>query len=157
MDAEELWIPKDWDDITPEWMTAAISSDFPGAEVSAVKLLLRDDGTNRRARLGITYSAGSGPAEVFAKAPDPAHAELNMATGGLFNEPRLFQSGVSLPLDHPMPYLSIIDEPALSYIIVMEDVTTRGADPLDATRALTIEQAIKGIRALARMHSMYWE
>ena len=55
-----------------------------------------------------------------------------------------------------MPYLSIIDEPALSYIIVMEDVTTRGADPLDATRALTIEQAIKGIRALAHMRSMYW-
>jgi hypothetical protein len=153
---EDLSIPKDWDDITPEWMTAALSSHFPGAEVTAVKLVMRDDGTNKRARLGLSYSAGTGPAEVFAKAPDPRHAELNNATGGLFNEPRLFQSGVTLPLEHPTPYLSIIDEPALSYIIVMEDVTTRGADPFNATRAFTIDQAINGVQALARLHSRYW-
>ena len=55
-----------------------------------------------------------------------------------------------------MPYLSIIDEPALDYIIVMEDVTTRGADPLNATRAMTVEQATNGLRALARLHSKYW-
>lgn len=157
MQVQGLSIPRDWDDITPEWMTAALSGHFPGAEVAAVNLVMRDDGTNRRARLGVSYSSGSsGPAEVFAKAPDPRHAELNNATGGLFNEPRLFQSGIALPLDHPMPYVSIIDEPALDYIIVMEDVTTRGADPLNATRAMTVEQATNGLRALARLHSKYW-
>jgi hypothetical protein len=81
---------------------------------------------------------------------------LNNATGGLFNEPRLFASGVSLPVEHPTPYVSIIDEPALNYIIVMEDVTLRGADPVDATRSLTVEQATNGVRALARLHSRYW-
>jgi hypothetical protein len=66
MGADELTIPEDWDDITAAWMTAAISIHFPGAEVSEVTLLMRDDGTNRRARLGIDYSAGTGPTEVFA-------------------------------------------------------------------------------------------
>ena len=90
MQVQGLSIPRDGNDITPEWMTAALSGHFPGAEVAAVNLVMRDDGTNRRARLGVSYSSGSsGPAEVFAKAPDPRHAELNNATGGLFNEPRV--------------------------------------------------------------------
>jgi hypothetical protein len=157
MDAADLSIPGEWDAITPSWMTTALSAHFPVAVVSEVTLLMRDDGTNRRARLGIEYASGTGPSTVFAKAPDPAHSELNAATGGLFNELRLFQSGVALPLDHPTAYATLIDEPGLNYIIVMEDVTARGADPLNATRAMSVEQATNGVRALARLHSKYWE
>jgi hypothetical protein len=40
MEIQELSIPKDWDDITPRWMTAALSNHFPGAGVSAVTLLM---------------------------------------------------------------------------------------------------------------------
>ena len=39
--------------MTPEWMTAALAPTHPGIEVSRVELLLRDDGTNRRARFGL--------------------------------------------------------------------------------------------------------
>jgi len=94
----DIPIPKGWDDITAEWMTAALTASHPGVEVAGVDLLLVDDGTNRRARFGVTYAAGTGPARVFLKAADPAHAELNAATGGALNEPRLFQDGVLLPL-----------------------------------------------------------
>jgi hypothetical protein len=76
MQTAGLPIPKDWDDVTPAWTTAALAGHHPGAEVAEVRLLLRDDGTNRRARFGVTYTAGSGPATVFAKAADPAHTEL---------------------------------------------------------------------------------
>ena len=137
-------------------MTAAIADHFPGAEVDAVEVALRDDGTNRRARLGLTYSSGSGPPTVFVKAGDPAHAELNARTGGVFNEPRLFQSGVALPLDHPHVYLALIDEPTLDFILVMEDISVRGADPRDSTRPLTVDQAAHGVRALGRLHGSYW-
>ena len=65
---DTLTIPQRWEDVTPHWMTAAISSHHPDAVVADVTLLLRDDGTNRRARFGLTYAAGSGPATVFAKA-----------------------------------------------------------------------------------------
>lgn len=153
---EGMQIPGDLDAISPEWMTAALSEFYPDAEVSAVEQVLRDDGTNRRARLGLTYSRGSGPATVFVKASDPAHAELNARTGGVFNEPRLFRSGVDLPLDHPDVYLALIDEPKLDFILVMEDISARGADPRDSTRPLTIDQAANGVRALARLHGAYW-
>jgi hypothetical protein len=54
-------------------MTAALSGHHPGAEVDTVTVELRDDRTNRRARLGLT---GTGLATVFVKA---AYADLHTA------------------------------------------------------------------------------
>ncbi len=58
MTAAELSIPQGWDEITPEWMTSVLAQHFPGAEVDAVQVVLRDDGTNRRARLGLQLRGG---------------------------------------------------------------------------------------------------
>jgi hypothetical protein len=85
MPVAELSIPQGWDEITAEWMTAALARDFPGVQVGDVAVVLRDDGTNRRARLQLTYSAGAGPATVFAKAVDPEHADLVALTSGLYH------------------------------------------------------------------------
>jgi hypothetical protein len=137
-------------------MTAVLAGQFPGAKVGDVAVALRDDGTNRRARLQLTYSAGSGPATVFAKAVDPEHADLVALTSGLFHEPRLFSSGVALPLDHPAVYAALIDEDARNFLMIMEDVVARGGDPRDATRPMTIDQAASGVRGLARLHSEFW-
>src|ERR1700754_1806057 len=156
MTVAALTIPNGWEEITPAWMTEAIRGHHPDAVVSDVAVVLRDDGTNRRARLELTYSAGSGPATVFAKAADPAHVELVALTSGLFHEPRLFASGVVLPLDHPAVYTAIIDEDRRDFLIVMEDVVARGAEPRDSTRPMTVDQVASGVRGLARMHSRYW-
>ncbi|MGV0645742.1 phosphotransferase [Mycolicibacterium sp. XJ2546] len=151
-----LSLPREWEEITPDWMTAALARDFPGTVVDTVTVALRDDGTNRRARLALTYAAGSGPAAVFAKAVDPEHADLVALTSGLYHEPRLFMSGVALPLDHPAVYAALIDEDARNFLIVMEDVVARGADPRDSTRPMTVEQVASGVGGLARMHSRFW-
>ncbi|MYR06849.1 phosphotransferase [Gordonia sp. SID5947] len=151
-----LMIPSDWSDITPEWMSAVLGPNHPGAEVSAVSVQLRDDGTNRRARLGVSYANGTGPASVFAKAVDPEHVVLHKMTSGLFHEPRLFDSGVSLPIETPLVYAALIDADADNFCLVMEDMVARGADMRDATRPMTVEQAANGVRALARLHGRYW-
>jgi hypothetical protein len=156
MPVAELSIPQGWDAITAEWITAALAGHFPGVQVDDVAVVLRDDGTNRRARLALTYSAGSGPSTVFAKAVDPEHADLVALTSGLYHEPRLFTSGVVLPLDHPTVYTALIDEERRDFLMIMEDVVARGADPRDSTRPMTIDQVANGVRGLARMHSEYW-
>jgi hypothetical protein len=152
----ELSIPQGWVAIDAEWMTAALARHFPGATVGRVTVAMRDDGTNRRARLKLAYSAGTGPATVFAKAVDPEHADLVALTSGLYHEPRLFSSGVVLPLDHPTVYAAIIDEERRDFLMIMEDVVARGADPRDSTRPMTIDQVASGVRGLARMHSEFW-
>jgi aminoglycoside phosphotransferase (APT) family kinase protein len=156
MTSAALSIPQNWEAITPEWMTTALGSHHPGVVVDRVRVALRDDGTNRRARLELSYAAGSGPATVFAKAVDPAHAELVALTSGLYHEPRLFASEVPLPLDHPAVYVALIDEERSDFLMIMEDVVARGGDPRDSTRPMTVDQAASGVRGLARLHSQYW-
>jgi hypothetical protein len=150
-------IPPTWGDITPEWATEAIRSRHPDAEVSEVEVLLSSDGTNRRARIGLSYRAGSGPDRLFLKAEVEAHRELHARHGFQFNEAELFASEVPLPVEHPLAYRIIIDRPRLDYIIVMEDLTLRGADPRDATRPLDIEEVRNGLLGLSLLHSRYWE
>ncbi|MGZ5363632.1 MAG: aminoglycoside phosphotransferase, partial [Mycobacterium sp.] len=48
MTVAELSLPHGWDEITPDWMTAALSRHHPDAVVDAVGVVLRDDGTNKR-------------------------------------------------------------------------------------------------------------
>jgi hypothetical protein len=151
-----LSVPRSWDEITPDWMSAALADHYPGATVENVSVELRDDGTNRRARLALTYSSGAGPATVFVKAADPDHKELIRMTSGMFHEPRLFMSGVELPLEHPVVYTALIDEESYDFVMVMEDLNARGADPRDSLRPLTVEQAASGVRALGRMHGRFW-
>ena len=153
-----LAIPTSWDDFSADWMTAALAGRFPGLRVGHVSVILRDDGTNRRARLGLDYTSGTGPATVFVKAESdmPGRREIHARNGNLFNEPLLFRSGVHLPLEHPVAFAFIVDEPGLDYLIVMEDLLDRGADPHDATRPLTAEEVANGLEGLARLHSRYW-
>ena len=105
---------------------------------------------------GSAYQAGSGPATVFVKAADPAHKAMIRLTSGMFHEPQLFTCGVRLPLEHPAVYTALIDEADYDFVMVMEDLRARGADPRDGTRPMTVEQAVTGVRGLARMHGRYW-
>lgn len=152
-----LTVPKDWAELTPDWMTIALAERHPDAVVDTITVVLRDDGTNRRARLGLTYADGpTGPATVFVKAVDPDHKFLIKLTSGLLHEPRLFNAKIELPLEHPLVYAAAIDDVDEDFLLVMEDLTVRGADPRDATRPLTVEQAANGLRGLGRMHGRYW-
>lgn len=151
-----LRIPADWNDVTPAWMTRALAGKCPGAIVSEVELVTRDDGTNRRARFALSYSAGAGPKTVFLKAHSPRHRFVHLRNGNLFNEARLFQSGVSLPLDYPTVYAAVIEYLRLDFLLVMDDLKARGADPRDALRPMSVEQVANGLGALARLHSAYW-
>lgn len=149
-------IPLDWAQVTPEWMTAALQSRLPGVKVAGVELLTRDDGTNRRARFGVTYASGTGPKSVFLKAHAAGHRITHLRNGNLWNEARLFAHGADLPVDHPLVYKSIVDLFGLDFLLVMEDLNQRDADPRDATRPMTAEQARRGMLGLARLHSRYW-
>jgi hypothetical protein len=86
----------------------------------------------------------------------PTGQELIRMTSGMFHEPRLFTSGVDLPLEHPVVYTALIDEDAYDFFLVMEDLNARQADPRDSTRPLAVEQAASGVRGLGRMHGQYW-
>jgi len=136
-------------------MTAAIVSRHPDARVGTVSPATRDDGTNRRARFQLSYVAGSGPASVFLKAHSPKHRIVHLRNGNLFNEARLFAATVPLAIEHPLVYRSIIDWLRLDFLLVMEDLLNRDADPRDATWPMTVDQVASGMKGLASLHSQY--
>lgn len=149
-------IPANWQ-FSPQLMTAVIAARHPGAQVSAVRLVDGSDGTSSRARIGLTYSAGSGPATVFAKTKgDWKHRFLHLATGNAFIEARLFGAQIPLPIEHPAIYHTAVDRPRLNDLVVMEDLTLRNVILNDATRPLSVDQVASGLRGLARMHSALW-
>jgi hypothetical protein len=149
-------IPLQWEQVTPEWMTAALQGRHPGAKLRDIVLLMKDDGTNRRARLALSYSVGSGPKTVFMKAHAADHRLTHLRNGNLWNEAHLFAAGVELPIEHPTVHKAIVDVLGLDFLLVMEDLLERGADPRDATRPMSPGQVANGLRGLARLHSRYW-
>ena len=149
-------VPQNWDDVTPAWMEQAIARDHPDAKIAKVEIVTRDDGTNRRARFALSYASGRGPKRVFIKAHAPSHRFVHLRNGNLFGEARLFAGGTQLPLDHPHVYRAEPDYLHLDFLIVMEDLNLRGADPRDATRPMNVDQVASGLRGLARLHREYW-
>lgn len=149
-------IPRNWD-VSPTWMTEVVSRRHPGARVSAVSRIGGSDGTSSRVLFELQYAEGSGPRTLFAKTKGNALRRVfQWMTDNAFIEGRLVQSGITLPLEHPVLYHGVVDRLRLNDMIVMEDVVQRGATLNDATRPLTVEEVANGVRGLARLHSHYW-
>src|SRR5580658_2184044 len=97
--------PRSLADLTPPWMTAALGRRCPGSVVDGVAVGEIADGTNRRARVALTYSRGQGPPSVFVKTEGRVlHRLALVALRALDTEARLADSGVTLPLEYPVAY-----------------------------------------------------
>lgn len=138
-------------------MTAALSARFPGASVERVRISDLAAGTNGRARLWLRYRSGAGPAAVFVKREGRLFNRLALsALGAVDAEARLFASAVALPLEHPDPYAATMDRRRLAAVVVMEDVTQRGARPNAATAPLGVDAVARGLEGLAHLHAAHW-
>jgi hypothetical protein len=152
-----LDVPRSWQNLSPEWMTAAISRRCPGAVIGAVSVGEVAHGTNRRARVQLDYEQGQGPASVFVKAHGRIINRLAlMALGALEAEAHLAESGVVLPLETPEPYAAAINRRRLEVVVVMEDIILRGGHPHDAANPLDPVEVRSGLDGLARLHAAYW-
>ena len=76
-------------------------------------------------------------------------------TSGMFHEPRLFTSGVDLPLEHPMVYTALIDEDAYDFLLVMEDLDARGSRPPRLHQTVVGGPGTPAFGTW-RMHGHYW-
>lgn len=153
-----LPVPRDWNEITPAWMTAALARTHPGAVVEKVAVCDAADGTNRRARIELVYERGEGPPSVFVKAPGRLMHRLALsALRAVATEAQLAELGLALPIEHPEMYAGGYDRRRIAAIVVMEDITNRGSTPNEATRPLTPEEVEDGLDGLAGLHAAYWE
>jgi hypothetical protein len=142
-----------WSAVTPAWMSTAL-----GRSVEQVTLTGIADGTNARATVELGYGEGSGPQRVFVKREGRLVSRLALtALGAREAEANLVFHGVELPLEHAAFYAAAVHRRRLAAIVVMEDVTLRGAQPNCASRPLSVGQVADGLHELARLHSAYWD
>ncbi|MCE0768502.1 ecdysteroid 22-kinase family protein [Pseudonocardia kujensis] len=148
-----LAVPRDWSDLTPMWLGAALGRTVARARVTDVV-----DGTNSRAVVELEYVGPAGPPRVFVKREGRWLNRLALtALGAREAEADLVARGPALPLEHPAFHAAATDRRRLAAVVVMEDVTLRGGRPNSALAPLTVEQVAAGLGELARLHARFWD
>ena len=158
------FIPGEVPSVTAAWLTGVLQNHFPGARVASVAQAGGDAGTTERARLTVAYAAaGSGdapPASVFVKLP-PRDAKTRlfvnlMALGE--NEVRFYREiAPKLSIDVPRALHVAYTGRARSFILVLEDLTARGARFTDVSHHVTLDEARTVVLTLAQLHARFWD
>lgn len=147
-----LGVPRSWAELTPAWLGEALGRPVTDVHVADIA-----GGTNARARLTVRFAGADESVGLFVKREGRLLNRLALtALGAREAEAHLARCGPELPLEHPAFLAGAVDRRRLAAIVVMEDVTRRGARPNSAVRPLTVDEVAAGLAGLAGLHAAYW-
>jgi Phosphotransferase enzyme family len=143
-------IPKEVDDLTPEWLAEAL-----GRAVTAVEVVDAHSGTTGRVKLRLQPGGDT----VFCKiAPfDPRQRAFLDATGIGVMEARFYASVLDgLPVRAPRPLHASVDD-AGGFVMVLEDIEASGCTFPRPSDPDVDERAASTVAELAHLHAVHWE
>ena len=145
-------------ELTADLLGAVMGPHLDGAVIAEVRVIEAAEGTNRRARVQLSYARGTGPERVFVKWHGPLLNRLALlALRAHDAEARLVASDIALPVASPRFYGATRAPARLGSIVVMEDITAAGGRPNDARRALPLDEVASGLGGLAALHAEWWD
>ena len=155
---DALGWPTTADDVTPEWLTAALAERHPGTEVDSVEVVERNEVTNAHARLRVTYARTGdaldvAPDAMFCKLPpnDDRRQQI-IATGMGHREARFYaQLAPSVAMRVPAAHVARTDDDG-HFALLLEDLVTTGCDVSDGTWGIPVDSAAGAIEDLAALH-----
>ena len=152
--------PASLDAITPEWMTAALSSNYPGTVVQGLRSLKVINGTATKVRYQLDFAPGKNPhqlqSSLWVKGGFEVHSAATAA--GNRNE-ACFYRDVAPLLDCNTPaslYQSICPKTGEG-LVLLEDLLTRNATFCDLTQPLTVAQTAAVLGMQAKYHAALWD
>lgn len=158
-----LTIPATMDEVTPQWLTAALRSGGVIVEATVTAAEKETIGVGvgilgDLARITLTYDREEpgAPKTLVAKLPtqDPAGRGIADMLGFYEKEARIYHELAST-LNTPRNYYSARDPEAARYAILMEDVgCLRMADQVAGA---SVDDADLVIREVAKLHRQWWE
>ncbi len=151
-------VPVHPDDITPEWLTAALQERHPGARVAGVEVVFRAEVTNAHARLAVTYDEAAGaPPTMFCKLLplDDRRASIAGTRMGP-REVRFYRDlAPLLKLRVPEVHVGLHDEADDSFVLLMEDLEASGCTVSDGPTGVDADGAATALEGLAEIHVRY--
>ena len=155
-------VPSGLEDITPEWLTAALRDAGLDVRVASVTPESIGEGVGvngMTARLHIRYAPGSGagPASLVAKLPPtlPASKEIGLRLGFYENEIHFYEQVAGrLAVNLPKRYYSGMDTERHDYALLLEDMAP--ATPGDDAASCTWEEAQAVVAEAPKLHAPWW-
>ena len=156
-------VPRSAEAITPEWLTAVLCRDHPGAAVISYSVAGGSSGTSTRAALRLVYNGAGADAglatKLYAKTTTSLTQRLVLGLAQVIDGEIEFFNRIRprLDIESPQGYFSALDQRTWRSISVLEDVAaTKAATFLHATSRIS-RQNIEGLLAgLAGMHGTMW-
>lgn len=154
-------LPVAFDEITPEWLTAALRIRQPGATARGVEIVDMVRGTTTKIRLRLdlddTARAAGIPELVILKGGFEPHSREVGMNQMFRREVRAYRDVFpEIPLPVPACYFVDYDADRKQGIVIMEDLVERGVTFCNALRPQTHEQVARRLTALARFHARSW-
>jgi aminoglycoside phosphotransferase (APT) family kinase protein len=157
-------VPISGAEVTPEWLTAVLCRDTPGAHVVSFSNPGGSSGSTERLALRVVYDefgrrAGL-PTELFTKAGTKVSQRLLTGGAGVLHGEEHFYMALrdKTTMEAPLGYWAKADDFSWRSITIMEDIAaTRGARFVGPTERLTEDQMHDLVRTLACMHGQLWE
>lgn len=155
-----LRLPTNIEGIDAEWLTAALSSVYPGVAVDAVERLHVIHGSATKIRIRLHYREGTQgnlPATMWVKIGlEPYSDELNEM--GIYSVEAMCYNTVLPQFDFAAPksYFQAEQDDPPQVVILLEDLIARQAAFGLATRPMTVSQAASGLDTLASIHAGTW-
>jgi hypothetical protein len=144
--------------LSPEWLTGALQTAFPGARVTETRVVDVIETTARKVRLAVTYdrtTGHDGPVALCVKGYfNPEYARFAV-TGQ--HEVRFYERLAPLvPIRRPIAYYTGIDQQTKHGLVIMNDVVADGAVFFDQLSWYEIETAKRSLDELAGLHAAFW-
>jgi hypothetical protein len=144
--------------LTPEWLTAALSSRFPGVEVTSVTPGPVVERVSTNARFRIECAAPAPPGLPSALCVKGYFSEAGRASGAAGQPEACFYRDVAAATGVRTLHSVWADMDSSGHgVAITEDVVAGGGEFLDALSSFSVEQVASSLAEFARLHAYAWE
>ena len=146
-------VPGSLDEVTADWLTAALSDAHPGTEVAGVEVGEVIHGSLTKARLAIDFASNPSalPTSVFLKAAFEDHGiPVSVRSEAVFYD----RARPTIDVVAPGCLAAIHDE--AHGVVVMHDLGTEGAIITDPRVGWSVDLVADGLTQLAGLHAGWW-
>ena len=157
----DIEIPEGPESVTAAWLTGALRTTIPDAEVTAVAVLDQHSGTTGRLRLALEHAPGArGPETVFVKlAPNTESQRKLVAAMDMGRKEARFYTELAeeVPLRVPGCFFAAHGEERTEYVMVLEDLEASGCTFTNRLESGPEGHGLNVVESLARLHAHFWE